>query len=330
VTRSTATSAATSAAPAVPASHELARDVLAGLSAPRKSLPCRWFYDAAGSRLFEEICATPEYYVTRAEDELLRDHADAIVAQAPRDATLVELGSGSAAKTQRFVAALLARQPRLRLVLIDISAAALAESTRTLRARFPALDVATVAAEYGDGLARLGELARGPKLLLWLGSNVGNFDRGGAARFLSGVRDRMAADDRLVLGVDLRKERATLEAAYDDAAGVTARFNLNLLARVNRELGADFDLAAFRHRARWEEREGRIVMELVSTRAQRVTIGALGRAFDFAAGEALHTEDSFKYSPTEIDALASGAGLTVVGRWFDGARRFSENLLAPR
>jgi dimethylhistidine N-methyltransferase len=325
LTRSTAASPAPSVAP----HGELARDVLAGLSAPRKSLPCRWFYDAAGSRLFEEICATPEYYVTRAEDELLRDHADAIVAQAPRDATLVELGSGSAAKTQRFVAALLARQSRLRLVLIDISTAALAESTRTLRARFPALDVVTVAAEYGDGLARLDELARGPKLLLWLGSNVGNFERVAAARFLGGIRERLSSDDRLVLGVDLRKERALLEAAYDDAAGVTARFNLNLLARVNRELSADFDLAAFRHRARWEEREGRVVMELVSARAQRVVVAALGRAFDFAAGEALHTEDSFKYAPAEIDALARAAGMEVVGRWHDGARRFSENLLAP-
>lgn len=325
MTRSTAASPAPAFAPPT----ELARDVLAGLSAPRKSLPCRWFYDAAGSRLFEEICATPEYYVTRAEDELLRDHADAIAAQAPRDATLVELGSGSAAKTQRFVAALLARQERLRLVLIDISTAALAESTRTLRARFPALEVVTVAAEYGDGLARLAELARGPKLLLWLGSNVGNFERAAAARFLGGVRERLAGDDRLVLGVDLRKERTLLEAAYDDAAGVTARFNLNLLTRVNRELAADFDLAAFRHRARWEEREGRVVMELVSARAQRVTVAALRRTFDFAAGETIHTEDAFKYAPEEIDGLATAAELRVVGRWFDRARRFSESLLAP-
>ncbi len=308
----------------------LAEDAVAGLSAKAKSLPCRWFYDDVGSRLFEEIGATPEYYVTRAEDELLASHAHAIAAATPADATIVELGSGSAAKTQRLLAALLDQRATLRYVMIDISPTALAQSAATLRERFATLEVVAIAAEYGDGIAQLDAVAPGRKLVLWLGSNVGNFTRDAAAKFLAGVRARLARDDRLLLGADLRKDAATLEAAYDDAAGVTASFNLNLLARLNRELDGDFDLTAFRHRACWHANDGRVEMRLESLRAQEVHLDLLGARFDFAAGESIHTEDSWKYAPEELDALAANAGFEVATRWFDGERRFSENLLAPR
>lgn len=313
--------------------ERLADDVRRGLLARPRRLSCRWFYDEEGSRLFEEICATPEYYVTRAEDELLRDHADAIVAQLPAGTSLLELGSGSAAKTRRLLDALNARGERGRLrryAMIDISPSALEDSARSLVRDYPGLEVVPFAGEYEDGLERLDALAPPPRLVLWLGSNVGNLHREEAARFLATWAARLAASDRFLIGIDLRKDRAILESAYDDTAGVTARFNLNLLARINRELGADFDLAAFRHRARYDEAAGRVEMFLDSLRDQGVRIGRLDFEVDFARGEAIHTENSHKYSEAEIDALAASAGLRVVARWFDRARFFSETLLAPR
>jgi uncharacterized SAM-dependent methyltransferase len=167
-----------------------------------------------------------------------------------------------------------------------------------------------------------------PKLIAWLGSNVGNFGRAEAARFLGEIRQAMAAADRLLVGIDLRKDRETLERAYDDSQGVTARFNLNLLARINRELGGDFELANFAHRAHWDEAEGRVQMHLVSLRAQSVEIRELGLRLALAPGEAIHTEDSYKYDPGEIEALARAAGLRVARRWLDREKRFSLNLLA--
>ena len=306
------------------------RDVAAGLDARPRHLSCRYFYDPAGSRLFEEICALPEYYLTRAERQLLEDHAPKIVAKVPAGVALVELGSGSAVKTRLIIDALLRRQPRLRYLPIDISPAALQHSARELERDYPALDLEPIAAEYEAGLRALDErLPAQPRLILWLGSNIGNLDRDQAGRFLATVRARMTAHDRLLVGVDLRKARAVLEPAYDDAAGVTARFNRNLLERINRELGGQFDPLAFAHRAHYDERLGRVEMYLVSTRAQEVPVRALGRTYAFAAGEALHTENSYKYSPEEIDAVARAAGLSVEARWLDREGRFCECLLKP-
>ncbi len=320
--------------PASPAAS-FAEEVRAGLTVLPKRLPCRFFYDEEGSRLFEQICALPEYYVTRAERQVLEQYADEIIAQLPAPVTLVELGSGSAAKTRLLIDALLRRQHTLRYVPLDISRSALEESARSLLAAYPWLRVDAVAAEYGDGLRYLAGqdvLAAGggqPKLILWLGSNVGNLDRQAAATFLGRVRSRMGPRDRLLLGVDLRKERAVLEPAYDDAQGVTARFNKNLLARINRELGGHFDLDAFTHRALYDETAGRIVMYLVSTRAQVVPIDALDLAVRFAAGEAIHTEDSYKYSDEEIAALAAASGFAVERQWYDPCRWFCDCLLRP-
>ena len=334
----------------------LAEEVRAGLTATPKRLPCRFFYDEHGSLLFEQICELPEYYVTRAEREILAAHAAEIVAQLPavRASTeLVELGSGSAAKTRLLIAALLRRQPALRYVPVDISRSALEESAGALLAAYPTLRVDAVAADYEAGLRYLANLAvltvpvagaqpgpgasivgaaavaAPPRLFLWLGSNVGNLTRAEAAAFLRRVRDRMGPDDRLLIGIDLRKDRAVLEAAYDDARGVTARFNKNLLARINRELGGHFDLDAFEHRAIYDDAAGRIAMYLVSCREQTVAIDSLGVGVPFAAGEAIHTEDSYKYSSDEIEVLAADAGFTVERRWLDGGQRFSDNLLRP-
>ena len=204
----------------------------------------------------------------------------------------------------------------------------LVESSHALLASYADVEITAIAAEYRAGL-RFIERQRDPKLVLWLGSNVGNFPRGEAARFLRGVRATLSSSDRLLMGVDLRKARAALEAAYDDGAGVTARFNLNLLARINRELGGRFDLDAFAHRARWNERLGRVEIHIESRRAQTVSIDALGLEIAFRAGERIYTESSYKYSFAEIERLARAAGLVVERRWLDGARRFSVNLLAP-
>jgi L-histidine N-alpha-methyltransferase len=309
---------------------DFAADVRAGLLARRKTLPCRWLYDAHGSQLFERICALPEYDLTRAESGLLTTHADRIAAALPDGAELIELGSGSATKTRLMIEALLRRHGRLRYVPIDIAPAILAASARELVADYPALEVQGLVAEYQAGLRLLQQRRADPKLVLWLGSNVGNFTRVEAARFLGTLRRALAPADRLLLGVDLRKDRQALERAYDDSAGVTAAFNLNLLARINRQLGGEFELDGFRHRVRWHERWGRIEMHLESRRAQRVRIAALGVEVAFRRGETIFTESSYKYSEAELDRLADAAGFVVAEQMVDARRRFALTLLAPR
>ena len=303
--------------------------VATGLSLPKKSLPCRFLYDARGSRLFEAICAVPEYYLTRAEHEILVARADAIAARFDEAPTLAELGSGSARKTRLLIEAFLSRHAALRYVPIDISRSALAASADDLLAHYPGLEVHAIASEYHEGIRLLRAMTPGPKLVAWLGSNVGNFERSEAAGFLRRVRLALAAGDRLLLGVDLRKPRAILEAAYDDAQGVTARFTRNLLVRIDRELGGRFGPDSFAHRARWCEDEGKIEIHLVSRRAQRIAITALGLEIDFARDEAIHVEDSFKYSPAELDELLKAASLHCEERWLDTQARFTLALCAP-
>jgi dimethylhistidine N-methyltransferase len=310
--------------------EDFARDVRAGLTAAPKRLSCAFLYDARGSALFEQICTLPEYYLTRAETEILERHARGILDAAPPDLTLVELGSGSATKTRIVIEELLRRNGALRYVPIDISCAMLEASASGLLEDYPALEVVAVAAEYRAGLHALGEAAPGPKLVLWLGSNVGNFERKAAVRFLREIGSELSPADRLLIGVDLRKDRRTLEQAYDDAQGVTARFNLNLLARINAELGGRFDLSRFRHRAVYDEAEGRVEIYIDSLVEQRVRIEALELDVAFAAGEPIHTENSYKYALREIDALAEAAGFGVNGRWLDAAERFSLSRFVPR
>jgi dimethylhistidine N-methyltransferase len=306
-----------------------ARDVRAGLLDRPKRLPCYYFYDAAGSRLFDEICALPEYYLTRAEHEILRANATAIAAEFAGPVKLVELGSGSATKTRLLIEALLRRQNTLCYVPIDIGGTALEDSSRRLLSEYPTLEITAVRAEYNDGLRHLGAQPPQPRLILWLGSSVGNLHRRDAAAFLLLVRDTMTADDRLLIGIDLRKDRSILEPAYDDARGVTARFNLNLLARINRDLGGHFALETFRHRAVYNEEAGRIEMYLDSLKTQVVGLDRLELDVAFEAGEPIHTENSYKYSFAEIDTLVSQAGFCQEKQWLDRQMRFSVNLLSP-
>ena len=308
----------------------LASEVRAGLTARPKRLPCRFFYDREGSRFFEAICELPEYYLTRDELEILAGHVTEVLARYPCGATLIELGSGSAAKTRLLIGQFLDRDGRLRYVPVDISRTMLEESARALLDDFPGLEILAVAGEYQEALAHLREDLGRPKLILWLGSNIGNLDRPEAVEFLRRLRDLTASEDRLLVGIDLRKDRRVLEAAYDDAQGVTAQFNRNILARINRELGGEFDLRLFRHRARYDEDAGRIEMYLVSEVPQTVRITSLDLAVRFEAGEAIHTENSYKYSLGEIDETAAAAGLRVECQWLDRERRFSLNLFAPR
>jgi dimethylhistidine N-methyltransferase len=306
---------------------EFAHDVADGLTATPKRLACRYFYDREGSRLFEAICELPEYYLTRAEAAILHDHAHEIADCFPGDVTVVELGSGNAIKTQLLLDALLRAHRRVRYVPIDICRPVLEESSKALVEMFPGLEIVAVAAEYHEGLQRLESESTRPKLILWLGSNIGNFDRTEAATFLRRIRDTLEPSDRMLVGFDLRKDRTVLEAAYDDAAGVTAAFNLNLLVRINRELEGDFDLGRFRHRAIYDADLGRIEMYLVSTRSQRVTIGRLGLQVAFKAGETIHTENSYKYSLEEMDEVSKEAGLHAERSWQDAEGQFSLNLL---
>jgi dimethylhistidine N-methyltransferase len=308
---------------------EFAKDVAEGLTSHPKHLSCRFFYDQEGSRLFEAICELPEYYLTRAETEILQNHAREIASLFANDIAVIELGSGNAVKTRLLLNALLSSH-RVRYIPIDICRPVLEISAADLLQRFPVLEIVAVAAEYHEGLRHLQNASDRPRLILWLGSNIGNFMREEAAGFLRRIRDIMTPADRMLVGVDLRKERAVLEAAYDDAAGVTAAFNLNLLTRINHELHANFDRTAFRHRAVYNEDLGRIEMYLVSTHAQDVRIEDLGLTIHFAAGETIHTENSYKYSLAEIEAVATAAGLRSERFWQDTAGWFSLQLLAAR
>jgi L-histidine N-alpha-methyltransferase len=304
------------------AQDNLAADVRRGLTAPAKWLPCKYFYDSTGSVLFEQICELPEYYLTRAETAILREHAPALLEPCPSPLDLVELGSGSARKTRLLIDACLSRQDALTYYPLDIAAESLAGAARGLLADYPSLRVVGLVGEYADGLSYLASRAGPPRLIAFLGSTVGNFNEGELAAFLDGLRAALRPQDRFLLGFDLLKDPATLIAAYDDAQGVTARFNLNLLARVNRVLGADFDLAAFRHRAVFDERRGRIEMHLVSTRRQMVRVPALDLTLAFAEGETIHTENCYKHSREGMRAVLGRHGFDVLRAFTDPARAF--------
>jgi dimethylhistidine N-methyltransferase len=313
-----------------------ARDTSRGLNASPKQLFPKYFYDELGSLLFDAICLLPEYYLTRAENEILARRADEIIAAAASDGaplSLLELGSGSATKTRRIIEALLKRQDGLLYLPVDISASALEASASALLQSYPALRIEAYASDYDTALARLrGERdSRSERLLaLFLGSNIGNFDRDGARQFLLALRGVLRNGDALLLGADLKKDRATLEAAYDDALGITAAFNLNQLVRLNREFEADFDPRAFRHVALYNEAAGRVEIYIESRRAQTVRLPKLELEISFAAGERVHTENSYKYDPEELDALAAHTGFACARRWTDAAGRFSSNLFVAR
>jgi L-histidine Nalpha-methyltransferase len=297
--------------------EDLAAEVKRGLSAEPKTLAPWLFYDALGSRLFDAICELPWYPITRAELGLLRRHAGEMMEAAGSPAALVELGPGSGEKMGVFLDALPAKAQPFEVHLIDVSKAALDVAGSRLREGRPQ-DVHCWEATFDAGLARLGDAEDDDgRLVFFLGSNIGNFSPREAVAFLSSVVACLGADDGLLLGVDLVKESRLLELAYDDPLGVTAAFNKNVLQRINRELGADFDLLTFTHVAEWNAEHSRIEAHLRSERKQEVRIPGAERVVSFDAGETIWTESSYKFTPEGIDALAAEAGLRPVGRWVD-------------
>jgi len=308
-----------------------ARAVRLGLRSDPKTLPCRYFYDDRGSRLFEQICDQPEYYLTRTEDSILRDHADAMVAGWVAGPVMVELGSGSSSKTRRLIASALRAYGSLHYVPIDVSRSILEESAEALVENYPGLQVTGYAANYRDALLGVPERFDRPKLYLFLGSSLGNYELDEAVDLLALIARGMDPADRLLLGTDLDKDPEVLEAAYDDARRVTARFNLNILERINRELGGRFDLDRFEHRSRYNPDRRRVEMHLVSRADQEVAIPGAGlEAVRFARGESIHTENSHKYTLELLATLADRAGFLEEAAWTDRQGRFRLQRWQPR
>jgi dimethylhistidine N-methyltransferase len=303
----------------------IAEDVLQGLSGVPKRLPAKLFYDAEGSRLFDQITETPEYYPTRTERGILERFAYDMAVQAGNDLTLVELGAGSARKTRLLIQAVLRRQMRLDFYPVDVSPAALHGAVSRLNGDFPNLHVNPIVADYSQHLPQLNEL-RGRKLVLFLGSTIGNLEPYEAGAFLGRVRTSLAPGDALLVGFDMRKDAAILHAAYNDHQGVTERFNKNMLTRINHELGGAFDLDTFAHVAFWNEPMSRIEMHLESLEEQLVLVRGLGQTFSFLRGERIHTEDSYKFSSDSILSLLQSGGLKLEKTWTDPQGWFSEVL----
>ena len=301
----------------------LREDARAGLTATPKALPPKWFYDGRGSELFERITELPEYYPTRAERAALTAHATEI-AEATGAKTLVELGSGSSDKTRLLLDALHRHGTLARFVPLDVSEPALRAAAAAIDADYPDLDVHAIA---GDFTRHLDEIPAGDgRLVVFLGGTIGNFEPAERARFLRDLRAVLHAGEWFLLGTDLVKDEATLVAAYDDSAGVTADFNRNVLHVLNRQLDADFDPEAFAHVALWDAAHEWIEMRLRATHPMRVRVAALDLDLSFAAGEELHTEISAKFSRDGIARELSGAGFDAVRWWTDPAARFGVTL----
>jgi L-histidine Nalpha-methyltransferase len=306
----------------------LRADARAGLTATPKSLPPKWFYDAEGSALFEKITGLPEYYPTRAERSILSESASSI-ADLSAASTLVELGSGSSEKTRLLLSALRAAGTLRSYVMIDVSEAALVGAGSALAAEYPGLDVHAVVSDFEANLGLEGAPADGPRLVAFLGSTIGNMAPGQRSAFLARVRSQLRPDDSFLLGTDLVKDPAILVAAYDDTAGVTAAFNKNVLSVLNAALGADFDLDAFEHVARWDAEAEWVEMRLRSTVAQSVRVPALGLTVGFASGEEMRTEISAKFRRSTVASELAAAGFEMRSWWTDPAGQFGLSLSVP-
>jgi L-histidine N-alpha-methyltransferase len=303
--------------------HALRRDVLDGLKKAPKSLPPKWFYDSEGSELFDQITRLPEYYPTRAEAEILRARS-AEIALASRADTLVELGSGTSEKTRMLLDALRDRGSLHRFVPFDVDASILSTTGIAIQNEYPDVEIKAVCGDFEEHLNEIPDGGR--RLFVFLGSTIGNLTPEPRAEFLATLAAVMRPGDSLLLGTDLVKDADRLVRAYDDAAGVTARFNRNVLAVINRELDADFDVDAYLHVARWNTEEERIEMWLRADRAQRVHIGALDLTIDFAVGEEMLTEVSCKFRPDGVSSELADAGLRRIRWWTDSEGDFGLSL----
>lgn len=308
------------------ASQDFRSAVEEGMSAPQKTLPCRFFYDAAGSDLFERITALPEYYLTGCEAQILAQYSPEIVEAMSGPFSIIEFGSGSSAKTRHLLSAATSAHGKLSYSPIDISRDFLRESSIALLAEYPCLEITAIASEYFDAVTALPRSST-PRLFLFLGSNIGNFEPEQAQEFLSLIGSTMRAGDRLLIGIDLIKDVGMIEAAYNDSAGVTEAFNKNLLARINRELSGQFDLDLFEHHAPFVADKERVEMRLICRQDHEVEIGKLGRRYHFVRGEYIHTENSCKYSRDSFAGLCRSAGLIINSTWSDPRSLFSAVML---
>lgn len=304
-----------------PTQADFKREVLAALRIRPRSIPPKFFYDEQGSKLFDAITETTEYYVTRAEIEILQTRASEIAHVVGSGGLLLEPGGGSCAKVRILLEGL---EP-CAYVPMDISRNHLRMAAEEVAADFPWLEVHAAHTDFTRRMEVPPSAPEGPRVAFFPGSSIGNFDPEHAVDFIGAVADLVGPGGHFLIGVDLRKEKALLDAAYNDSKGITAAFNLNLLQRMNRELDADFDLASWRHKAGYNDAEGRVEMHLLSTRKQRVSVA--GEAFDFEAGETIHTENSYKYGLDEFEGLARRAGMETVGVWTDQRGLFSVHLL---
>jgi dimethylhistidine N-methyltransferase len=306
-------------------SGRVASAVEEGLASQPKRLPPWLFYDAAGSELFEQITELPEYYLTRTERAILATHADRMIAQAAdgRRLRIAELGAGSASKTRLLLAAAARRQGVVVYEPLDVSMSALEVARERIEREIPGVEVAPRLVDYAHELDLEPSDAGERRLVLYIGSSMGNFEPEAAAMLLRRIHASLQPGDGLLLGVDLVKEDSILRAAYDDAAGVTSAFNRNLLTRLNRELGAEFDAETFAHRAVWNAAESRMEMHLESRVAQSVRVAGLGLDVNFRAGERIHTENSYKYWPGQAEAMLGAAGFAPVESWMDAQGWFA-------
>ncbi len=307
---------------------QFARDIQLGLSAPDKYIPCVYFYDDLGSQYFDQICRLPEYYPSWAETEILSKYSRQIAELCPAITRLIELGSGSSVKTRSVIDAYVKRNKHFEYIPIDVSKNILAESSEVLNRLYPELKVTPLPLRYEDGLKQLRDINDDPKMIMWLGSSIGNYEKSDAVRFVKKIADAMNERDRLLIGIDLIKQSHILERAYNDAAGVTARFNLNILKRINRELDSNFNTDYFTHEAVYNSAKRRIEMYLKSRREQKIWIKKVNMEVYLNSDEYIHTENSYKYSLDEIDQLAEAAGMIVQKQWFDTNRWFSSNLFS--
>ena len=306
----------------------MARDVRLGLSMQPKELPPKYFYDDRGSRLFEQITELPEYYPTRVERQILATGAAAVVDSAGEPRTLVELGSGSAAKTRHLLDAMRDAGCLRTYVPVDISEQITRQTAERLCAEYPGLGIEALICDFERDLERIPRSA-GPRMIAFLGGTIGNFYPDARREFLSRIATLLDPRDRLLLGTDLVKERRRLEAAYDDSQGVTAEFNKNVLRVLNRELGADFDLERFEHLARYDDRASRMDIRLRALAGQRVRVDQLDLEVDFAAGEEMRTEISCKFTRHRLERIYASANLRMTGWFTDPAHDYALSLARP-
>jgi L-histidine N-alpha-methyltransferase len=318
--------------------EEFANDVAMCLASKSKYLSPKYMYDKVGSQLFEQICLQPEYYLTRTEASILNKYAPVISKLAGSNIKIMELGSGSSSKTAILLSYFSSQKKRIYYFPIDISSSILTESARRLKAQFPNASIVGIRSDYNNGIDRATaecmateKIKNVPytKLVLFLGSSIGNFELIEARSLLRSVRQKLHTSDFLLVGFDLQKDESVLNAAYNDKAGITAKFNLNLLARINRELGGNFELGKFEHCAFYSREQHRIEMHLVSKTDQQLYIGALGKTFSLRKGESIHTENSYKYSLNQIAALAEDCGFRIEKSFTDKKRWFDLALLSP-